>query len=42
VSADHARLKKIKIAGIKVGNRHRRDMGDLSTLADRIRPEGLA
>jgi hypothetical protein len=34
-------LKEIKIASIKVGSRHRRDMGDLSSLADSIRQEGL-
>jgi hypothetical protein len=28
VSADHAMLKEIKIVSIKVGQRHRRDMGD--------------
>jgi DNA modification methylase len=41
VIADHARLKEIKIADIVVGDRHRRDMGDLKTLADSIRQEGL-
>jgi ParB family chromosome partitioning protein len=34
-------LKEIRIADIRVGPRHRRDMGDLSTLADCIRQEGL-
>src|SRR6516164_6434183 len=34
-------LKEIKIAAIKVGQRHRRDMGDLTSLADSIRQEGL-
>jgi ParB family chromosome partitioning protein len=34
-------LKEIKIADIKVGSRHRRDMGDLTTLADSIRQEGM-
>ena len=34
-------LKEIKIADIVVGQRHRRDMGDLTTLADSIRQEGL-
>ena len=34
-------LKEIKIDSIKVGSRHRRDMGDLSSLADSIRQEGL-
>jgi DNA modification methylase len=34
-------LKEIKITDIKVGQRHRRDMGDLTTLADSIRQEGL-
>jgi ParB family chromosome partitioning protein len=41
VSADHSLLKEIKIADIKVGHRHRRDMGDLTDLADSIRQEGL-
>ena len=39
--ADHSMLKEIKIADIRVGSRHRRDMGDLTTLADSIRQEGL-
>jgi ParB-like nuclease domain len=34
-------LKVIKIADIKVGNRHPKEMGDLTTLADSIRQEGL-
>jgi ParB-like chromosome segregation protein Spo0J len=34
-------LKEIKIAAIKVGSRHRKDMGDLTNLADSIRQEGL-
>ena len=34
-------LKEIKITDINVGDRHRRDMGDLTTLADSIRQEGL-
>jgi DNA modification methylase len=34
-------LKEIKITDIMVGERHRRDMGDLTTLADSIRQEGL-
>jgi hypothetical protein len=41
VIADHSTLKEIKITDIKVGQRHRRDMGDLMTLADSIRQEGL-
>jgi hypothetical protein len=41
VSADRAMLKELKIADIVVGDRHRRDMGDLTTLADSIRQEGL-
>jgi ParB family chromosome partitioning protein len=41
VSADHALLKEIRIADIKVSQRHRRDMGDLTTLAESIRQEGL-
>jgi hypothetical protein len=34
-------LKEIKIDSIMVGQRHRRDMGDLTTLAESIRQEGL-
>jgi ParB family chromosome partitioning protein len=34
-------LKDIKIADITVGSRHRRDMGDFTSLADSIRQEGL-
>ena len=34
-------LKEIKIADIKVGSRHRKDMGSLTSLADSIRKEGL-
>jgi hypothetical protein len=34
-------LKEIKIADIMVGQRHRRDMGNLTTLAESIRQEGL-
>ena len=34
-------LEELNIAEIKVGNRHRRDMGDLVALADSIRLEGL-
>jgi hypothetical protein len=34
-------LKEIKIATIKIGARHRKDMGDLTTLAESIREEGL-
>ena len=34
-------LKEIKIADIKIGKRHRRDMGDLTSLADSIRRLGL-
>jgi hypothetical protein len=41
VSADHARLKELKIDSIRVGQRHRRDMGDLTALAESIRQEGL-
>jgi hypothetical protein len=41
VSADHARLKELRIDSIRVGQRHRRDMGDLTALADSIRQEGL-
>ncbi len=39
--ADYLTLKELKIADIEVGSRHRRDMGDLTTLADSIRQEGL-
>jgi ParB-like chromosome segregation protein Spo0J len=41
VSANHSMLKELKITDIKVGRRHRRDMGDLTTLAESIRQEGL-
>jgi hypothetical protein len=41
VIPDHARLKEIKITDIKVGSRHRKDMGDLTILADSVRQEGL-
>jgi DNA modification methylase len=34
-------LQEIEIADIKVGSRHRHDMGDLAGLADSIRQEGL-
>lgn len=34
-------LKELKIADIKVGTRHRKEMGDLSTLAKSIRQNGL-
>src|ERR1700704_3496959 len=34
-------LKELKITDIKVGSRHRKDMGDLTSLADSIRQEGL-
>ncbi len=34
-------LKELKIADIKVGSRHRKDMGDLSSLAQSIRQNGL-
>ena len=34
-------LKLLKIADIKVGSRHRKDMGDLTSLAESIRQEGL-
>ncbi len=35
------RLKEIRIADIKVGNRYRKDMGNLTSLADSIRQDGL-
>jgi hypothetical protein len=41
VIADHSIIREIKIASIKMGQRHRRDMGDLTALADSIRQEGL-
>ena len=41
MSAHHSMLKEIKIADISVGSRHRKDMGDLTTLAESIRQEGL-
>src|SRR3954468_23723433 len=34
-------LEELNISDIKVGNRHRRDMGDLTSLAESIRNEGL-
>ena len=34
-------LKELKISDIKVGNRHRKDMGDLTSLADSLKEEGL-
>ena len=34
-------LQELKIASIKVGTRHRKDMGDLTSLAESIREEGL-
>lgn len=34
-------LKELKITDIKVGTRHRKDMGDLSTLAESIQQNGL-
>ena len=37
LTADHAMLSKIKITDIKVGQRRRRDIGDLTTLAESIR-----
>ncbi len=39
--ADHSTLKELKITHIKVGQRSRKDMGDLTTLAESIRQEGL-
>ena len=41
MSAHQAMLKEIKITDIRVGRRHRSDMGDLTTLAMSIRQEGL-
>src|SRR5271166_1739206 len=34
-------LKELKITDIKVGSRHRKEMGDLTSLADSIRQDGL-
>ena len=34
-------LQTLKIANIKIGQRHRKDMGDLKSLAESIRQEGL-
>jgi DNA modification methylase len=34
-------LKELKITDIKVGHRHRKDMGDLTSLADSIRQDGF-
>src|ERR1017187_10076260 len=36
-----AMLQQLKITDIKVGNRHRKEMGSLTSLADSIRQEGL-
>ena len=41
MNANQAILKELRIDSIKVGQRHRRDMGDLTSLADSIRQEGL-
>lgn len=41
MNADHTQLKEIKIGDISVGSRHRKDMGDLSALAESIQEEGL-
>ena len=34
-------LKEVKISDITVGRRHRKDMGDLASLAENIRQTGL-
>jgi len=34
-------LKELKITDIKVGHRHRKDMGDLTSLANSIRQDGF-
>ena len=34
-------IKELKITDIKVGHRHRKDMGDLTSLADSIRQDGF-
>lgn len=34
-------LKELRISDIKIGNRHRKDMGDLHSLADSILQDGL-
>lgn len=34
-------LKELKIADIKIGHRHRKDMGDLNSIADSIRQDGF-
>ncbi|WP_437191353.1 DNA methyltransferase [Planctomicrobium sp. SH527] len=34
-------LKVLQISKIKIGNRHRKDMGDLTSLAESIRQDGL-
>jgi ParB-like chromosome segregation protein Spo0J len=41
VIADHSIIREIKIASIKVGQRHRREMGDMAGLAVSIRQEVL-
>ena len=33
-------LKELKIADINVGSRHRKEMGDFTSLADSIRQDG--
>jgi ParB family chromosome partitioning protein len=40
-TVEQAMLKKINIASIKIGSRHRKDMGDLRSLAESIQEEGL-
>lgn len=34
-------LRKLSVTDIKVGRRHRKDMGDLKSLAQSIKEEGL-
>lgn len=41
MNGHHSMLKEIQISAIKIGSRHRKDMGDLTTLAESIREEGL-
>lgn len=38
---DSTVLKEVRIADIKIGKRHRKEMGDLKSLAESIRSEGL-
>jgi len=41
METDLSMLKELKITNIKIGDRHRKEMGDLTSLAESIRQEGL-